>query len=382
MAGRFPGRSVPQQPSRDALAAIAGRFRLPGAVSSVEPLGSGNVNATYLVTVDGEQGAVRFVLQRINGHVFRRPDLVMRNIQALGDHLAQRPERLAPGPDGSRWELPLVVPVHQGDDPWVEEDGACWRTLTFLENARSLDVIDDPATAREVGWGLGRFHYLIHDLPAERLADTLEGFHVTPTYLRAFHQVRALSQVPHTPQLQGALAFVAAREGICSVLEDARAAGRLRERPIHGDPKVNNVMLDAASGRAIGLVDLDTVKPGLIHYDIGDCLRSGCNRLGEETTDLAAVVFDLELCEAILEGYLAAAGSMLEPAELEHIYDAVRLIAFELGLRFLSDHLAGNVYFRAEDPEHNLRRSLVQFRLTESIEAQESAIRSLVKRLA
>jgi len=382
MTGHFAGPPVPQQPSRDALAAIAGRFRLPGAVRSVEPLGSGNVNATYLVTVDGEQGAVRFVLQRINGHVFRRPDLVMRNIQALGDHLAQRPERLAPGPDGSRWEVPLVVPVHQGDDPWVEEDGACWRTLTFLENARSLDVIDDPATAREVGWGLGRFHHLIHDLPAERLADTLEGFHVTPIYLRAFHQVRAQSQVPHTPQLQGALAFVAAREGICSVLEDARAAGRLRERPIHGDPKVNNVMLDAASGRAIGLVDLDTVKPGLIHYDIGDCLRSGCNRLGEETTDLAAVVFDLELCEAILEGYLEAAGSMLEPAELEHIYDAVRLIAFELGLRFLSDHLAGNVYFRAEDPEHNLRRALVQFRLTESIETQESAIRSLVERLA
>ncbi len=373
---------MPQQPSRDALAAIAGRFRLPGAVRSVEPLGSGNVNATYLVTVDGEQGAVRFVLQRINGHVFRRPDLVMRNIQALGDHLAQRPERLAPGPDGSRWEVPLVVPVHRGDDPWVEEDGACWRTLTFLENARSLDVIDDPATAREVGWGLGRFHHLIHDLPAERLADTLEGFHVTPTYLRAFHEVLAQSQAPHTPQLQGALAFVAAREGICSVLEDARAAGRLRERPIHGDPKVNNVMLDAASGRAIGLVDLDTVKPGLIHYDIGDCLRSGCNRLGEETTNLEAVAFDLDLCAGILEGYLAAAGSMLEPAELDHIYDAVRLITFELGLRFLSDHLAGNVYFRAEDPEHNLRRALVQFRLTESIEAQESAIRSLVERLA
>jgi Ser/Thr protein kinase RdoA (MazF antagonist) len=377
-----PSPFVPQPSSRDALAAIAGRFRLPGAVRSVEPLGSGNVNATYLVTADGEQGAVRFVLQRINSHVFQRPDLVMRNIQALGDHLAQRPERLAPGPDGRRWELPRLVPARNGAQAWVEEDGACWRTLTFLENARSLDVIDDPATAREVGWGLGRFHHLIHDLPAEQLADTLEGFHVTPGYLRAFHQVHALSRVPHTPELKRALAFVAQRDGICSVLEDARAAGRLRERPIHGDPKVNNVMLDAASGRAIGLVDLDTVKPGLIHYDIGDCLRSGCNRLGEETTNLEAVAFDLDLCAAILEGYLAAAGSMLEPVELEHIYDAARLISFELGLRFLSDHLAGNVYFRAEDPEHNLRRALVQFLLTESIEAQETAIRSLVERLA
>ena len=381
MTGPWAEPLVPERHSRDALTAIAGRFRLPGPVRSVEPLGSGNVNATYLVTVDGERGAIRFVLQRINGQVFRRPDLVMRNIQALGEHLAQRPERLAPGPDGRRWELPLVVPVHQGDHPWVEADGACWRTLTFLENARSLDVIEDPATAREVGWGLGRFHHLIHDLPAERLADTLEGFHVTPGYLRAFQQVCAVSRVPHTPQLQEALAFVAEREGICAVLEDAKAAGRLRERPIHGDPKVSNVMLDAASGRAIGLVDLDTVKPGLIHYDIGDCLRSGCNRLGEETTDLEAVAFDLDLCAAILEGYLTAAGAMLEPAELELIADAARLIAFELGLRFLSDHLAGNVYFRADDPEHNLRRALVQFRLTESIEAQEAAIRSLVERL-
>lgn len=379
-----------QPPSREALAAIAGRFRIPGRVVGVEPLGNGNVNATYRVTVAPQGSAaepaggatgLRFVLQRINGHVFRRPDLVMRNLQALGEHLEQRPERLTTGADGRRWEVPRLVPVSGSEDPWVEQDGACWRLLTHLENAHCRDVIDDPAIAREVGWGLGRFHHLIHDLPSARLADTLEGFHVTPGYLRTFHRVKAESTAATSPALEEALAFVAEREGICSLLEDARASGRLKERPIHGDPKVNNVMLDAGTGQAIGMVDLDTVKPGLIQTDIGDCLRSGCNRLGEETTDLEAVRFDTGLCAALLEGYMAAAGPMLEPADRELIADATRLIAFELGLRFLTDHLAGNVYFRADDPEHNLRRARVQFRLTRSIEEQEATIRSIVEGL-
>ena len=148
------------------------------------------------------------------------------------------------------------------------------------------------------------------------------------------------------------------------------------------DPKINNVMLDRSSGKAVALIDLDTVKPGLVHYDIGDCLRSCCNPLGEETTDLSGVVFDLPLAEAILEGYLAEAGSLLTAQEVALLPDAARLISFELGLRFFTDHLNGNVYFKARHPEHNLQRALVQFRLTASIEAQMAPLRSLVQRLA
>ena len=166
-----------------------------------------------------------------------------------------------------------------------------------------------------------------------------------------------------------------------AVLEDAVDAGVLRPRPIHGDPKVNNVLLDRASGRAIALVDLDTVKPGLVHYDIGDCLRSGCNRLGEETDDLDQVGFDLEFCEAILTGYADAARQVLSDADLDYLYDAIRLISFELGLRFLSDYLAGDVYFRITHPQQNLQRARVQFRLTADIEAKEDAIRAIIERL-
>jgi Ser/Thr protein kinase RdoA (MazF antagonist) len=175
--------------------------------------------------------------------------------------------------------------------------------------------------------------------------------------------------------------FVAQRSPWASVLEDARGRGELRLRPIHGDPKINNIMIDEHTGHAVSIVDLDTVKPGLIHYDIGDCLRSCCNPLGEETTEIDEVYFDLDLCRAILEGYLGEAQRFMTDADTAYVYDAIRLIAFELGLRFFTDYLEGDVYFKARYREHNLMRALVQFRVAESIEAQADEIRAIVASL-
>jgi Ser/Thr protein kinase RdoA (MazF antagonist) len=175
--------------------------------------------------------------------------------------------------------------------------------------------------------------------------------------------------------------FVQARRAWASVLEDAKASGELFERPIHGDPKINNIMIDERTGRAVSIVDLDTIKPGLVHYDIGDCLRSCCNPLGEETTEVEGVHFDLALCRAILEGYLGEAQRFMTQADYAYMYDAVRLIAFELGLRFFTDYLEGDVYFKARYPEHNLTRALVQFKVAESIEAQAGQIQAIVAAL-
>jgi Ser/Thr protein kinase RdoA (MazF antagonist) len=211
------------------------------------------------------------------------------------------------------------------------------------------------------------------------LADTLEGFHITPAYLNQFHRVLAEREIPPTPELEECLSFVRAREEFVPELEEAKAAGILPLRPIHGDPKINNVMIDASTGQAIALVDLDTVKPGLVHYDIGDCLRSCCNRLGEETTDWASVRFDPQLCEAVLLGYGSVAGNFLTQHDYDHLYAAIRLIPFELGLRFLTDFLSGNHYFKINHPRHNLDRALVQFRLTASIEDQEAEIRAIIE---
>jgi Ser/Thr protein kinase RdoA (MazF antagonist) len=393
------------------LAPIAAAFAGSGAVVGVRPLGNGNINTTYRVELaDGEP----FVLQRLNTAVFPQPRLVMANLLAAGRHVEERLRRERSAPRGGspahagsggdcgmdsgsgerRWVFPQVLRAASGT-PWLETEGEFWRALSFVPDTISLDVLETPSQAREVGYGLGRFHALLHDLPCDQLADTLEDFHITPRYLAAYHALLEAADAPgasaplddtHRPGADPereawARAFVAQREALAGVLERAKAAGELPLRPIHGDPKVNNVLLDARGGQAVALVDLDTVKPGLVHYDIGDCLRSGCNPLGEETLAPEEVRFDLGLCAALLEGYGAAARHFLSPADHHYLFDAIRLISFELGLRFFSDHLAGNVYFHTNRPGHNLDRALVQFHLTASIEARETEIRGLLGRL-
>jgi len=366
-----------------AVEAIAGRFHPRERITAIRSLGSGNVNDTFLVTHQGHRPsgpAGSFVLQRLNTRVFERPELVMRNLVALGDHVQRRlaspPEELR----GRRWEVPQVVRCQQ-EGHWVEEDGEFWRSITYIGAATTTDVILNRDHAREVGYGLGMFHSLISDLPTEDLADTLENFHVTPAYLKRYDSV-IKSRCTRDDAVDSACAFIEARRDGIDVLEAALQRGDLKQRPIHGDPKINNVMIDDASGHAVGLIDLDTVKPGLVHYDIGDCLRSCCNKDGEETDDLNTVVFDLELCEAILDGYLSVARQFLSDWDLHYLPYCIRLIPLELGLRFLTDHLEGDLYFRTDHHGHNLQRAAVQFRLTESVEQQLPQIKAMVRRLA
>lgn len=356
------------------LITIAEAFEGVTAVASVRPLGNGNINDTY--QVDSSRGIT--VLQRLNTQVFNKPDLVMHNLQVVGEHVEAKLSSIQ-----RPWHIPRVVLTRIGAEPLhTTAAGDVWRMITFVADARSVDVVEDAPQARQLGIGLGVFHQLISDLQPARLTDTLEGFHITPNYLAAYRRALVHTTVEPCEGSERCMAFIREREGDCDLLELAKERGELPLRAIHGDPKINNVMLDRRSGHAVALIDLDTVKPGLVHYDIGDCLRSCCNRLGEETRDHGAVGFDLELADAILAGYLSVAGSFLSPTERHYIPDAARLISFELGLRFFSDYLQGNPYFRAEDPKHNLRRALVQFQLTASIEAQLPELRRLVERHA
>ncbi len=361
----------------DFRADAAEQFKPNGRVADVREFGSGNVNETFLVTLEGAEEK-RFVLQRVNTHVFRQPELVMHNMRVCTGHFLKRMEKVSPG-SGRRWEVPRVLLSQDGRDHWIDREGSFWRALSFIERCRTFDTIRDAAHAGEVGYALGMFHALLSDLPAGELADTLVGFHITPRYLLHYESVRVRYGAAKSPEADHCMRFVSERKARAHVLENARAQGRLFIRPIHGDPKVDNVLIDDATGQAVGIVDLDTVKPGLVHYDIGDCLRSGCNPLGEETGKLEEVRFDLDLCRAVLRGYLSIAREFLTGNDFEYIYDSIRLIAFELGLRFFTDYLEGNVYFKARSPEHNLARALVQFRLTESIETQEAAIRAIVR---
>lgn len=350
---------------------IAAAFALGGEIMALAPHGRGLINATFLVTVATPMPR-RVVLQRLNRHVFPQPERVMANLRTLLDHANRH--------GTADLRLPQIVPSRSGEDFITDADGNVWRAITYIENTRSVDAITTMTEAEALGDTLGRFHCLVHDLECARLHDTLPGFHVTPDYLHRYDAVPAPSRSDEATRF--CLDFIEQRREAAAVLEDARAAGRLRSRPIHGDPKVDNVLFDIDSDRAVSLIDLDTVKPGLLHYDIGDCLRSACNRRGEAADTPSATRFDLDLARTVLGAYLRQTRDILDADDIDYLYAAIRLLPFELGLRFFTDHLEGDRYFRIASPGQNLHRALIQFHLAADIERQRGAIESLIAALA
>lgn len=343
------------------------------SIREVRALGNGNINDTFLVALETSQ----FVLQRMNTQVFRQPEWVMQNMCVCTQHICDRLPTLNLD---RRWETPQVIFTNEKQDHYLEED-SFWRAISFIENSRSYDTIQNLNQAEEIGYALGLFHCLVSDLPPEKLLDTLEGFHITPLYLHQYDQALSNSTVSRTPEVNYCLKFVSDRQAWAQVLENAKHSGKLKLRLMHGDPKINNIMFDTQTNQAVSVIDLDTVKPGLIHYDIGDCLRSGCNAIGEETQAWETVRFEPDLCEGILRGYVRIAKTFLTEQDYAYLFDAIRLITFELGLRFFTDYLMGDRYFKVNYPDHNLVRALVQFKLVESIESQEAAISAIVEGL-
>ena len=357
---------------------IAEQFELDGRVIQVRPYGRGIINDTFLVTTD-RKGGERAVLQRINGRVFPEPALIMANLRTLLDHARWR-QADASGTLG-HFRLPDILPARDGRDYVVDDEGGFWRLISFIEGSCSIEAITTLDQAAEIGVALGCFHVLVSDLEADRLHDTLPGFHITPCYLERFNTlIEQPWSAPDSPELRFGLDFINARQGQAGVLEAAKDQGVLRIRPVHGDPKLSNILFSERSGRAASIIDLDTVKPGLLHYDIGDCLRSCCNTASQGGIAARAVDFDLDIARAILGSYFQKTREFLSRDDFLCLYEAIWLIPFELGVRFLTDYLEGNVYFRFIEPEENLRRAMVQFRLVESIERQEGPIRALLCR--
>lgn len=363
---------------------IARQFQVNGRLFSAEPLGHGNVNDTYLVIMRTVFSEECFVLQRINKNVFKNPEAVMKNMHIVTQHVHQVFEKEQDENDRI-WQLPRVIPTLDNKDYIIDENGDYWRAISQIASAQSYEKVQDPDHAHEVGAVLGQFHHAIATLDYNKLEDTLPGFHITPGYFKLLD--KALQTSEGKSRLNGAktagnvLKFLEDRRDWCSVLEDAKARGELTMRAIHGDPKTANVMIDDVTGKGTSIIDLDTVKPGLLLYDIGDCLRSCCNPMGEETTIFKDIVFDTDLCEALLSGYRPQGKDALTEGDKYYMFDAIRLIAFELGLRFFADYLAGNINFKARYPEHNLLRARVQVRLCTSIEARESKIRRILDKL-
>jgi Ser/Thr protein kinase RdoA (MazF antagonist) len=333
-------------------------------IKVISPLGNGLINETFLVTAE----LSHFVLQRINRTVFPAPGQIMENLIVLNRHLEQKSSTDA------KLKIPALIKTTTGHDFYLDENGDYWRALGFIANTESLETLTTINQAEQTGFALGHFHRLVSDLDPLLLHDTLPGFHIAPDYLNHYHEI--LTQAPRqiaTESLSCA-AFIAKFQHITDDLEEAKRQGLLSLRVIHGDPKLNNFLFDKDSKKVISIIDLDTVKPGLVHYDIGDCLRSCCHR--QETN-----VFDLDTCAVILKFYLSEAGAFFLESDYHYLYAAIRLIPFELGLRFYTDYLEGNRYFKVTEPDQNLQRAADQFHLCESIIQQESAIKSLIEQL-
>ncbi len=329
------------------------------ASTQITPLGNGLINDTYLV----ETPLFPFVLQRLNREVFPAPELVMANLATLNRHITQKASASV------KLKIPEIFKTLDNLPFYRDENGDCWRALSFISDTESIETIGVLSDAEQVGFALGHFHRLTSDLEPSLLHDTLPGFHITPGYLKRYHQLLPQPIRQH----QYCADFISRFEPIADDLETAVQQGQLSLRVIHGDPKLNNFLFDKHSKLIVSLIDLDTVKPGLIHYDIGDCLRSCCT--------VEPGVFNLDICAALLTSYLSEAGAFFTEHDYHYLYPAIRLIPFELGIRFYTDYLQGNRYFKATDPEQNLRRAIDQFRLCESIIAQEPAIKTLILRL-
>jgi Ser/Thr protein kinase RdoA (MazF antagonist) len=307
----------------------------------------------------------------------------MENMSILTNHCHKQLQAESDRSDRI-WQLPRIVPSRSGRDYFRDENGDYWRALTLIASATSYEVAQSAEHAYEVGTVLGQFHRLVSGMNPLSLRDTLPGFHETPKYLDKYDEVaqtpEARELIDSALEVRNLQNFIENRREFAHVLQNALENGNLQLRLIHGDPKVSNIMIDDDTGKGTAIVDLDTAKPGLIHYDFGDALRSLCNREGEETGDLAKVVFDLDLCEAFVRGYIAYARDFLTDNDKTYLYDSIRLITFELGLRFFQDYLAGNVYFKVKSPEQNLQRAQVQFRLCDSIETRKRQIMEVLER--
>jgi Ser/Thr protein kinase RdoA (MazF antagonist) len=321
--------------------------------------------------------SVRYVLQRINHNIFRNPDGLMRNVERVCRHTQAKLAQVGRA-DASRRALTLV-PTRDGRGWYVDPHGNHWRCYVFVERATGHDVIRNADQAFQAAKAFGAFQALLADLPGDRLIETIPNFHHTPSRYAAFAAALAKDAHGRAKEAAPEIAFAQARAHEVGTIVEAMARGEIPERVTHNDTKLNNVLLDNESQEGICVIDLDTVMPGSALYDFGDLVRTSTSPAAEDETDLSKVTMQLPMFAALVQGYLASAGGFLTPRERELLPFAGKLITFEIGLRFLTDWLEGDVYFKVKRPRHNLDRLRTQFKLVESIEAQLPAMQALVR---
>lgn len=366
--------------TQEQLKALAGRFTLAGDFESGAPYGSGHINDTFAVVMNQGGTPVRYVFQRINHGVFKDPVHLMENISRVCEHnLGNCKERGLPEP--SRRVL-TVIPARDGQPYVLDAEGYYWRCYIFIEKSKTYDQIENKAQAFEAAKAFGNFQQLLADLGGERLHETIVDFHNTPARYKKLVQAIEQDTYNRAAWVCREIEFFTEREHDTGRLLNLMKEGVLPERVTHNDCKLNNVMIDDASGEGICVIDLDTVMPGLALYDFGDMVRTATSPALEDEPDTSKVTMQMPMFEALVSGYLSGAGSMLCQTEVDELAFSGKLITMEIGIRFLTDYLVGNKYFKVHREGHNLDRCRTQIALVESIENQLDDMTAVVQNIA
>lgn len=363
---------------KGAVAAVARTFRVGGEITAITPVPGGHINATYRVDVRGAGGKTRvFLLQRLNAAVFRRPDLVMENVARVTRHVtlaAQAAGRTSP-------LAPLVLTDH-GADWLADPTGGVWRMFVFVVGSVVRERAQSPTDCEAAGRAFGGLLVLLARWEGAPLHETIPAFHDTRARLAQLAAAVRSDVAGRVAGVRAELESVTAARRLADVLPPLLATGDVPVRVTHNDAKLANVLLDARIGAPVCVVDLDTVMPGSALYDFGDLVRSTVSPTAEDDVDLSRVAVNPEFFAALARGYLAAAGTVLTSRERELLVFAGQLLTFEQAVRFLTDHLAGDVYYRISRPGQNLDRARTQLALLRSLIDREAALHEIIARLA
>ena len=356
------------QPTQTELQEILAHFCTEGQVKAIRPYGSGHINDTFLVET---QEAPNYILQRVSSACFPRPVEVMENVCGVTGFL--REAVLAAHGDADRETLTLL-PTKENGYWFVDADGDCWRVYLNIANTRTYQLPENADIFRKAGQAFGKFQMMLADYPAETLHETIPHFHDTVSRVEALRQAIREDRAGRAQGVQPEIEFALTRAEKAGALVNMLAAGELPLRVTHNDTKLNNVLMDAETGDGVCVIDLDTVMPGLCAYDFGDAIRFGANTAEEDEADVSKIHFSLPMFKAYAEGYLKEAGSALSEAEVRSLPLGAWMMTYEVGIRFLTDYLNGDVYFHVAYPEHNLVRARNQFALLADMEKNKEAM--------
>ena len=351
-------------------------FQFDGTLRSAEPYGNGHINDTYLLVFEiGTMGIVKIILQRMNREVFTKPVELMENIMGVTSHL--RRKIIAQGGDPERETL-NVIPSRDQKPYYRDSAGEYWRAYRFITDATSFDRVERPEDFYESAVAFGNFANLLAEFDASQLYEVLPNFHNTKVRYENFIAAVERDVCGRAKEVAAEIEWVKTHKDLCGQIVDKIAAGEIPLRVTHNDTKLNNVMLDDETGKGIAVIDLDTVMPGSLCYDFGDSIRFGCNSAAEDEPDLSKVHFRFDLYETYLKGYLSAVGNGITEAEKKALPLGAVLMTYECGMRFLTDYLEGDTYFRTHREKQNLDRAHTQFRLVDEMLACYDKMEALV----